>query len=65
MVPSSGSTTQLSPLLLPSRPPSSPTKPSSGRRLASSSRIARSATRSASLTRSVGVLLLFTCRSAP
>ena len=65
MVPSSGSTTQLSPLEPGSLLPSSPTKPSSGRRSRSSSRIARSEARSASLTRSVGVLLDLTSASRP
>ena len=53
-MPSSGSTTQRSPVEPGRSSPSSPRTASSGRRAASSSRIARSASRSASETRSVG-----------
>ena len=63
MVPSSGSTTQRSPLEPATSSPSSPRTASSGRRAASTSRIARSASRSASETRSVGVDFVSTSRT--
>jgi hypothetical protein len=64
-VPSSGSTTQRTPLVPAWSPPSSPRMPSPGRAAASRSRISRSAAWSASETRSVGVLLEDTRSSGP
>ena len=57
MVPSSGSTSQRSPLPPSTAAPSSPTSPSSGRSARIMPAISASASRSASLTRSVRVLL--------
>ena len=59
-MPSSGSTTQRSPELPVSSPPSSPRNPSSGRAAAIRERIRSSAAWSAAETRSVGVLLAST-----
>ena len=64
-MPSSGSTTQRSPLLPFASPPSSPRMPSSGRAAARRSRISRSAAWSASETRSVGLDLAVTFTSGP
>ena len=65
IVPSSGSTTQRSPLVPSASPPSSPRKPSPGRAAASRSRISRSAAWSASETRSVGLDLAVTFTRSP
>src|SRR5215216_5020109 len=62
-VPSSGSTTQRSPLVPPTSPSSSPRIPSPGRAAESRSRISASASWSASETRSVGDDLALTTRS--